>query len=422
MSASNIFDILGGKDTAQSLPEGSGVFSNRGFVGAFTAATVHSFYSGEDITLYESPYVEGEDFVRRGEIGKFWYYFFDRDAAEKAMEIVSADYRPNRVWRFEMPVADILNPRGNMDNWGYSVSTEVKVYNMGYAPKRHEFHLMALPALIDALARLTGSTKERIWHADELLDEIADEDFTESLQFRLIGDPEATNDDLEAFAELLEAAGGDLDVAHSFALGTAETIPDTIKAMAGNVKIHYKVSTFWKRRAALWAALGEPNAEKYIPISYALTDRGKEQETSSAILSEFLRFTVEKWNTPLFGRLHLCKDPRNDAVNSKNNKRLTLALISELFASRDAAIEAVKDDGDEETTTTTTTPTAASTSNGGLPAMPEEWGDSKDEWLTTLGTFKEQYGENVPPTPILKNLVGQLFCTEDDIKAWWQYA
>lgn len=407
----SVLDILGGKDTAQSLPEGQGVFSNSGFVGQFAAAVMQQFYSTEDITLYDTPFNEGVDFVRRGDVGSYWYYFFDRDSAQAAMEALAVDRTPGRVWRFEMPVDTILNARGNMENWGVAVTSEAKIYSVGYAVKRHEYHLMALPALVDALARLFGMTDSRIWHADELLGEIADEDFTDSLQFMLIGDPEATTDDYEAFAQILEAVN-DLELAQKIALGIAEVTPDSVQHLAGRVRIHYKRSRFWTRRAELWAKLGEHDPDKYIPSGYAISDRGKEQETTAESLSTLLRFSVEKWNAMLWGRLHLCKDPRVDAV-SKNGNRLSLPLISELFGSQEEAQAACSD-----SEATATKPAAS----GSYPEMPAEWGDATDEWLATLKNFKAQYGSETPKMPVLVQLTGQLGCTVDDLKAWWSFA
>lgn len=406
---SDIFGFLGGQ-SAVPLPEGDGVFQNRGFVGQLLAARRFKFWCAEDYALYDPPYKEGVDYQKRGSDNSWWYYFQVWEAAKAAADMLKA-FAPGQVWRFEMPTASVLNFTSDKgaEAWGQAVSSDARITTMGSLKYRHEYHFITLPSLVDALARRAGFIKERIFHYDEVLGGMADEDYTDHFHWKMVGHPDANAKDAEAMAELLAKAGGNLDAAHALALATMET--DT------KVRIHYTYSTLWQRRAALWKALGETNAGAYLLAGTATTEKGKSEETQAHNLSLCLSASVREWVTPVWARFAMVADPTVSATykskTTGQTRRNTLPFVIEIFADEAAARAAL---GDE----TTTTPAVASTgAAAGTPPVPTQWGSEIKFWKDELAARKQAAGGVLPIMPALLAMSKELACTPDDIKAWW---
>ncbi|MBD3251634.1 hypothetical protein GF380_04250 [Candidatus Uhrbacteria bacterium] len=420
--SNNIFDILGGKETAKSLPAESGVFASSGFVGQGRAYRLQRFWSAEDVAEYELPYEEFVDYNRRGKERSWWYYFQDAEAADIAYKEVGGQYNTDRVLRFELVTATVKNLRG--DNWGQTIGADAVISILTWKTTRHQFHMFALPALVQALATVAGKIDERHWHVDEILDGIRDEDYTDNLEFTLIGDAEANTDDVALFDQVLQACDGDIDLAQKVCLGLVDTPPESVAHLAGKVRIHYTRSKLWLRREALWKSLGEPNAQAYIPIGYAETDYAKEFETTSKDLSELLRFSVEEWKQPLWMRLHIVDDPRMDSVYG-DNKRPWLPVVTDIYLTEEEAEAAV----DDEITNNQKDAKPQQQGNDRArrgPPVPETWGeDARDDWVEMFSDQKNRSGHadanvNDVPMPVIIKLARTLSATPEDIKIWWQ--
>lgn len=416
-----LFGFLG-EEVEDSLPEGGGVFENTGFIGPLMAQRFWQFYSAEDLVLYESDYTEGEDYFRRPTTNGYFYYFNERDPAFDAAKLLE-EYNPRRIWRFEMETARVKNFASEkaLDAFDQTISQDARIASLASAKYRHEYHLLALPSLVNALAVYAGFIDEPIWHANELLSgEISDEQFTERLQYKLIGDPGATEQDQEYMAEILQACGGDLNLAHDVALSIAESPPADVGHLVGETRIHYKFSTFWTRRAALWQALGEPNAEAYIPEGKAQTEWGKDYTTDADQLVKCLGVVTRKWKRPIWARFHLAKDPRFDAT--WNDRRLNLPLISEMFADESTAEQAAKEElqsRGQESSASTSSAVAPAVAASDEPAVPEAWQGAEAEWKQYLGQEKEKLDGELPSMPNLVKMGQNLSAEPAEIKAWW---
>lgn len=410
MSGDDIFGFLGG-ESAIPLPEGSGVFANSGFIGALTAARLFKFWSSEDLELYDDKLKSGVDYHRRGNAGSWWYYFHNQEQAKTAADLLKA-FSPNQVWRFEMPTASVLNFQSEkaLEAWGEVVSGDARVATFG-SKYRHEYQLLALPAMVDSLARRAGFIKEPIFHVTELISGMADEEFTDAFQWKIIGHPDATMRDAELLDNYLKENFSAADAIMESVIAGALTLEGR------KILLHYTHSELWKRRARLWEALGEPNANVYLPIGVAVTIDGKKFETTSKNLSLCLGASNRQWVTPVWARLYLVPDPAVGATyKSKTTgatRRNTLPVVGELFADEAAARAAV---GDEATATSATSSAVASN----IPPVPEAWKEAAGYWRDELKARKAALNGVLPIMPKLLEMSKQLVATPEEIRAWWE--
>lgn len=406
----DIFGFLGGESTVP-LPEGSGVFANSGFIGALTAARLFKFWSSEDLELYDEKLKVGVDYYRRGSAGSWWYYFHNQEQAKASADLLKA-FAPNQVWRFEMPTASVLNFQSEkaLEAWGTAVSGDARVATLG-SKYRHEYHLLALPAMVDALARRAGFIKEPIYHVTELLAGMPDEEFTDQFHWRMLGHPDATTKDDELLDLALTQNPNDP------ASIIEQVLAGDLVVEGKKVLLHYHFSELWQRRARLWAALGEPNVSAYLPVDTATTADGKKYETTSKNLSLCLGASTRQWVTPVWARLYLVPDPAVGATyKSKTTgatRRNTLPVVGELFADEAAARAAV---GDEATATSATSSAVASN----IPPVPEAWKEAAGYWRDELKARKAALNGVLPIMPKLLEMSKQLVATPEEIRAWWE--
>ena len=405
-SLDDIFGFLGTK--VEALPEGI-EFSNSGFIGQVIAKKTWKFWSGEDIKFYtdQLPYKEGVDYVVSTiRDDSHFYYFFDEEAGKAAAKVLKR-YNPDHTWRFEMPTSSVKSFRTDTaaEKWGQSISADTQIAPLGSRKHRHEYHMLTLPSLIDAFARRAGMLTESIWHCQEMLD-ASIENLTDEFEWRMVGHPDANDQDKERMAELLVVVNNDLAKAHAVALG--HNVSDNNLKDYEGVKIHYTYSHLWQRRAQLWKALGEDNAAAYIVAGTSTTEKGKEFETSATTkLNVLLKVSTIEWAQPIWVQMYTVYDPTvGSAYSSKGSMtRPKLPVIGEIFKDEAAAIAAT---GNDSTVTV-----AVQTSN--LPPYPAAWVGSEADFRQMLADVKA--GPNKPMVLVAKDFA----CTVEEIQAWWEH-
>jgi hypothetical protein len=387
----NFFDKKLGAPVGEQIPTG-GVFVSSGLIAPWRAARVYTFGYQGDIDRATAELAEvGLTIGPNGQLhvrpagGWSWFTALDRDIAAKAIEALDIRdqrdklQRPQEEWRFEAADADIvsLNKRGAFgDPAVFSCSVGAHGSRRGTPYKRqHEFHLVALPAAVNAVAQVLGYQTPGFD-----LSELLSTDYmpTDENQFRLIG-----------------GEGHD-----------------------------YKESVLWQQRAALWKALGEDNADVYNPIpvvdgtphpDLAGTKEYK-LNTGSAKLNDCLRLYFNAWLEPIWCRLMLVTDPRVDAYYKRSddeNKRLNIPAITEIFTSEETA----RATAEAETTSNGETTETGTTATGSGPTVPEDWVGYEEDWKNIVRGIK---AEGKPMPIALKNVKpDEISATVDDVRAWW---
>jgi len=405
-SLDEIFSFLGTKQ--QALPEGGNEFSNSGFIGQVLSKKAWKFWSGENIKFYtdQLPYKKGVDYmVSSVREDSHFYYFFDQDAGKAAAKVLKR-YDPDYTWRFEMPIGSVKSFRSPTaaEKWGQSISADTQIASLFSRKHRHEYHMITLPSLIDAFARRAGMLTESIWNCHELLDASA-ENLTDEFEWRMIGHPDANDQDKEQMAELLDITK-DITKAHDVVLG--RNVPDNLKNYEG-IKIHYTYSVLWQRRAELWKALGENNPDVYMVADTATTEKGKELETSATTkLNRLLMVSTTEWEQPIWVQMYTVDDPRVGSAYSSggSTRRPRLPVIGEIFKNEADAIAATGGDGVEVA--------SVQAADSTTPPYPAAWIGSEADFRTMLADVKASN-----PTKPMVLIAKDFACTVDEITAWW---
>jgi hypothetical protein len=442
MSDANAFDFLNteGDEEAEvevSLPEGAGSFPAFNLICKGRMRMGWSFWSRENVTNYPELEADGlaeNMYEKRGKPDS-WFYFFPYKHAKVASTV--ADYFDSssmpcwakHVWQFTAPSETIKNYRGDdtpTETFGAFITRDCQV--QGWRSKyRHEFLLMALPAAVDALARFSGLIEDQIFHLRELTDGgMRDEDYTLSFQARMIGDDQADGDDLKIFNMILEVVGDDYERAYDIALGSADSVPDSVSAYAGITRIHWSVSRLRRRQVELWAALGENNPDAYIRPGQARSDRGKKYETTSEALAQCLAITRAEWAKPMWMKVFFAPDPRKEAVYGAG-RRLSRPVIAEFYGSEEEAMAAVEADSPSDQEDKAEAPKTekndvapAPISDATKPNLPSNWAKYPDKWAENLKKQKI-LAEDLPIPPDFTKIAETLTVEEADVTAWWDF-
>jgi len=342
-----------GSDSYVPMPTGGG-FSPSGMVAPWRSLHVYSLMTQIDDISELHP-----DFTRTaGSSGwKTLYYKDPLRAAEVAREIESGN--PNHVWLTSAKKAEIINlGEAAQEAFGDEISYEIHVMTYGSAKLRHEFHLIALPRSVYALAKLlTLDVPE--FDLSELLDQnrIYNDDFFASY----CGARDAKPKDEQYFTN----------------------------------------STLWQRRSALWAALGESDPFTYLPIGAA---GDAKYVTHSPQLSSCLSAMQVAWRTPRWARIVSVFDPRVDAVTkSSDPQRLRLPVIWDIYADESEARAAVA---------------GTSSEARGMPSLPVSWaaqGVPAEQWVAEF----RKAAAGKPNTPPANAAIAKaLDVSGDDVSAW----
>ena len=193
-------------------------------------------------------------------------------------------------------------------------------------------------------------------------------------------------------------------------LGGPKITDEFQEKLIGNSADNYQESALWLRRAELWAALGEENAMAFHPKAEG--KEGKYNATSEKF-SELLGIVTRPWVSPIWCRVLMASDPRVDASYEDDEGELkvpSILAIGEIFASQEAAAEVAAEESGGQ----------GEGEKGDGPGLPEAWAEYPDEWATELGSRKAKFDGKLPPAPKLAAMAGELDCTVQDIKEWWE--
>lgn len=332
-----------------SLPTG-GEFSPSGIIGPWTAGVFWSLYTEVDLGQYNQGVSVEERLIwansnKRG--SGTWYYFADADSAAKAKEPAQSQYGANRIWYFQTERDRILNfaDPDALAKWGQFPSSECALRTPASKKYGHEFHLISLPAAVHAAAVFYGLDVPD-YDLSELLNR--DATFTDDFYAHMCGNPDE--------------------------------------------KGSWVGSVLGKRRAALWAALGEPD-----PSRYVIGATGQ-YGTEAPDLIDCLKIANNKWEEPMWARVVLVPDPRVDAVFGSEDKRLSRPGLFEIFpdeaTARTVAVKEIEEFKARQAGTDTETDTSANVSAPRPPgparppvptptlAVPAKWAQYGPEFWT----------------------------------------
>ena len=295
--------------------------------------------------------------------GKFRYYFKDRDEANSAAEACGSTYGSETAWVLEVPKGTVLNLTADiLEKFQDNIRYDVEVKTPSSKKSRHLYHLVALPHAVQAMAQLLGYITEPIFNTNELVQQ--DREFTDEFQKEYIGDPDN---------------------------GKVEGMLD---------------SELGRRRAALWAALGENDAK-----AYRMAGTGKFATTSEK-LSNCLAIVERVWTAPVYAEIVSYLDPRVDSVNSSNGNRNRIAALVRIFKSEAEAKAAAEEQLAARAARDGNAPATASGGGPAKPALPDAWTGLEAEFKASLAEYT-----NKPAVIAAKDLG----ITPDEFNAWKSY-
>jgi len=362
------------------IPTG-GDFPPTGLIGLWTAAVMTTLSSEVDLKEEGIAF----DAVRpMGDSGWARYYWRDHEAGKSAATALKKEYGTTSLWVFEAESSNILNFASDKarDAFQGTITYDgCRVLTLRSRKYRHELHMAALPALVQAYARMKG------WDVPEfeLIKALCSQDtmFTDEFRHRMIGDPEN---------------------------------PDAFEEAA-----------LWQYRTELWKALGEENAHAYQPIGH-----GTNHDVASERLNEAIQPLHRPWDDPVWLRLVTVPDPRVDATYeqraSGDIKRLRIPCVMDIFNNKGEAEAAAAEDrarmgggsdSDGETSTT---------SSSDLPSYPENWAyndAAKKDWHSVVAGLKKGKKRPVVIARLKglssEDLVNEIAATVADVEAWWDH-
>lgn len=325
-------------------------FPSTGFIGQLSAKMLYQYVTALDLLGPEfrddvpTPY-----FREQRKDGRYVYYFEGRDQADSAAKMDPEAFAPLLVWYFSMPVSSVINV--DVTNFtSPNISRSCRVTSLR-SKHRHEFHMITLPAIVAATAKMAGyKVPELDWGVCGIRGSI----ISDEMSFDIIGD-----------------------------------------------KSNYEESILWKQRAELWKALGEDDPKKYLVGVKDARGNPAKGCTDSEKLIECLSLYYREWGTrPLWAKLLLVEDPSTKAVMSTGN-RLTVPAVMEVYASEKEANEAKERDIEKmagivpkgATGKTTSKDSSADTSVlpeviiDDMPPLPSGWEDNLNDWVTTITPF-----------------------------------
>ena len=359
-------------DEQIEIPVGIG-FTPTGFIAQWVANVYYSFWAEQDFPKEEYNWEKR----RQTNAGNYWYYFNDRARAIAAYEETGGSYNPSTTWEWAAKSDSVLNFRGDdiSETFGPFISRETAIRTLQSGKARHELHMISLPAAVAAMATAYGYDNPG-FPLDELLKPIDEILWTD----------------------------------------------DFARDMIGNSDVGYADSILWKRRVALWKALGESDARMWQPVG-----AGTRWDTTSQKLHNCLAILHSPWKEPVWSSVYFIPDPRVDAIYQSGDiaRRLTRPAMARIFANKaEAQAAATEEMGEGEKAPATKTAKASTVPVGGseMPSLPSGYEEFYDDWVAAVKDLKEKYGDDMPAPPVLKRdgVLENLAVTPADIKAWWK--
>lgn len=359
-------------EVIQSLPQEGIEFGAGSFIAQWTVGILYWFMTEKDYGQgFEVKSPDHRDYRDP------WYHMYYRDyndamAAYTELEPGKVDkkdrhYSPN-------PTLGLIAPTSTMKNspdlakfqegFGQEMIYDTKILPLRRGTSkysqdwRHTWHFLALPGIVAAFAKVLGEDVE--YNIDEFLVPGAEALFTD-----------------EYFEERFGSLSGD-----------------------------YHDCTYARKRATLWSKLGDDDFTTCAMIG-AKTAKGKPDphSTVSPLLSGV--FNIIQGEPRVFwGRVVAMPDPRPEAV-SKNGNRLTVYVMTDVYASEAHAIAAAKEDLADR---------GVEVEDDDAPPLPENWvqGDPKGDradWVEAVKAFKG------PPSKAQE----ALYATNAEIREWRAY-
>ena len=349
--------IEGGRELQTPL-SGEG-FVSRGLIGPWTLAQSY-------VVAMKAPPPDHQTWDFTVEIPWMQYFFTDYTIAKEFYAYaVKADqlkrsYGPQQHFVFRIHPVDVLNLT-DIDKWNDPI-TFAGVSTSFRAARFYETHLLMIPSMVHAFAKAQGlAVPDMDW--EDLLDPAFL--LTDELEEELIGSPDAKDP---------------------------------------NDSHHWTQSVYGKQRAALWAALGEPDVMKYQTMS-TITRRGKPSRaaTTSEKLSSLLRMTAFSWEKPIYARVAQAASP------AMKQKKARIPLVLNVYPNRataEAAVASVSTEDNSETVESTTDAT------GGAAGYPTSWaadGMSQADWDAAV---TDLIADGMSVTNVAKELGS---CTANDV-------
>lgn len=301
-------------DEKVKLPVG-GDFVSGSIIGGWYAVVTTAFMSETDLgTIEEAP---KPDYVfKRGNYLRYHYKSYEQ--GKKASDICGQQYPPKQTWLFLCERAKVLSmTEEDVAKWSDPISMEVEISTLKSKKRRHELHMISLPAAVVAYANAAGFENPGFD-----LSELTSKDtvFNDEFQFKMIG----TED-------------------------------------------KYTDAVLWQRRAALWQALGENDPSKYNPKG-----TGTKYDTESDKLSACLGILARTWKTGIWARLVQVNSPVVDAVFGDESKRLTIPALTEIYENKAVAQKVATEELEARKKA------KEANGNGNIKSIPE--GVSEKDW------------------------------------------
>src|SRR3990167_4570689 len=187
-------DFLGTEEV--EIPTGVGFFQPSGLISKWQAGIAFRVgYTQIDLAL-EGKY-KADQIIRSNDGQQFCYYFLDGKLAATIVKEYGIAIAPEQVWLFQTLRSDILTKFEKEDalaNFKPLLTYEVSVKTYRSKKYRHELHLIALPAAVQAAALRMGLLTEPVFSLTELVlpdREGGEQKFTDEFQYNMVGHPDA---------------------------------------------------------------------------------------------------------------------------------------------------------------------------------------------------------------------------------------
>ncbi len=356
-------------------------FTPTGFVAPWSAGLLYKQIVQQDSTLLNE---NGVKFVRERMMGtEGWrtFYFNQHVEAAKAIEVFDLKdpqgkpSRPQEAWVLECETGKIVNA-GDLDKladvFGPYILYEVNIVTLASNRHRHQLHMITLPSVVAAQAIQMGLDNPGF-----NLNELKNPDMllTDEYQAQMIGGPDARKSDANFYTE----------------------------------------SVLWKRRAALWTALGETDAAKYqAPGTTDYSGRLSALATNAKPLARCLSAFQNKWTKPRWARVLQVNSPamidRIKKGNSAGNPGRVPIVVEFFDTEKDARAAVERERGDKEPAETI----AVMGVGNKEPALPKEWQGQREEWVGYLGSSVGEGKTN-------KEIADELTAKIGEVVAWKRF-